>query len=95
MRLLKLCRPAIHEHARIGKRRPSKLNLFNAKMKNARSLCALDDINPINPLAPVAAITVANISKLKVRAEINERAIANVKLSQRVNIISEFDKTLQ
>ncbi len=54
-----------------------------------------DSVNPLNPTSPIAAITVTDISKLRVRAEVDERDIGNVALGQRVNIISEFDKSLQ
>jgi multidrug resistance efflux pump len=35
------------------------------------------------------------MSRLRVRAEVDERDISHVKIGQRVSIISEFDKSLQ
>lgn len=54
-----------------------------------------DSINPLNPLTLGSAMTVADLSRLRVRAEVDERDVSFVKLGQRVNIISEFDKSLQ
>jgi HlyD family secretion protein len=54
-----------------------------------------DSINPLNPSAQSAAITVVDLSRLRVRAEVDERDIRYVKLGQRVNIISEFDQSLK
>ncbi len=54
-----------------------------------------DSINPLNPTTSTAAITVADISRHRVRAEVDERDISYIKLGQRVSVISEFDKSLQ
>ena len=54
-----------------------------------------DTINKINPTSPIVGGNVADSSRLRLRAEIDERDICNMKLGQHVNIISEFDRSLQ